>query len=196
MLLLLASSFLSQAQARPEANAYKAKWVLVRGSSLKVAGSTNVNKFTCDIINYSTPDTILVHDYQPSKLFFPLRGTLHLDVTKFDCHNPMMTSDLCKTLRAKEFPKLRIQFLSFNNFPVSIAGKETVKGQVNISLAGASRVFMVNYVLYKEGTVVHLIGKQQVRFSDFNLVPPRKLGGMIKTKEELEVEFHLTMKAI
>lgn len=196
-LLLLAGSLLLHAQGRTDAFPhYKAKWVLIKGSSLKVSGSTNVNKFICEIVNYSTPDTILVHDYLASKLIFPLRGTLNLDVTKFDCHNPMMTSDLCKTLKAKDFPKMKIQFISLNSFPNIHTGKENVKGQVNIGLAGMTRFFMVNYSLYKEGNVIHLIGRQQVRFSDFKLTPPRKLGGMIRTKEELEVEFHLTMKAL
>lgn len=195
--LLLTSSLLLHAQKKTDTDLrYKAKWVLVKGSSLKVGGSTNVNKFVCEIVDYSTPDTILVHEYLPSKLIFPLRGTLNLDVTKFNCHNPMMTSDLCKTLRSKEFPKMKIQFISLNTFPNINSPKETITGQVNIGLAGQTRFFMVNYSFYKEGNTLHLIGRQQVTFADFKLTPPRKLGGMIRTKEELEVEFHLTMKAL
>jgi hypothetical protein len=196
-LLLLAGSLLLHAQKKAEpAVQYKAKWVLVKGSSLKVIGSTNVNKFVCEITDYSTPDTILVHEYLASKLIFPQRGMLNLDVTKFNCHNPMMTSDLCKTLRSKEFPMMKIQFVSLNKFPDINNPKETVTGQVNIGLAGMTRFFTVNYSIYKEGNILHLIGRQQVLFSDFKLVPPRKLGGMIRTKEELQVEFHLTMKSI
>ena len=108
----------------------------------------------------------------------------------------MMTSDLCKTLRSKEFPMMKIQFVSLNKFPDINNPKETVTGQVNIGLAGMTRFFTVNYSIYKEGNILHLIGRQQVLFSDFKLVPPRKLGGMIRTKEELQVEFHLTMKSI
>jgi hypothetical protein len=44
--------------------------------------------------------------------------------------------------------------------------------------------------------VIHLLGVRDLNFSDFNLIPPRKLGGMIRTDDKLRVTFQLKMKAI
>lgn len=185
-------------QLKKEAHSpYKAKWVLVKGSSLKVAGSTNINKFVCEITDYSTPDTIIVYNTLPDKLLFPAKGSLHLPVTDFNCHNIVMTSDLCKTLKAKQFPVMGIHFISLSKFPDLKFSEEAITGLVNIELAGTSKYFPVSYSVYKDAkNTIHLIGRRGINFADFKLTPPRKLGGMIKTKEELEVEFHLVMKAL
>lgn len=178
-------------------NPYQVKWVLVKGCSLKVAGSTNINKFVCDIADYSNPDTLLVYNPVTDKQIFPLKGSLHLNVTGFNCHNSMMTSDLCKTLKSKEFPTMNIQFISLSRLPDFSNPDAIITGLVKIELAGATNLFNVNYTFSTDNkNVIHLIGKKPINFSDFNLTPPRKLGGMIRTNQELQVEFHLSMKEI
>lgn len=170
------------------------KWIITNGCSLKVDGSTNVNNFSCSITNYSRPDTILVNRTGNSPL--ALNGIIKLDVQHFDCQNPLMTADLRKTLKAKEHPRLAIRFLSINKYPD--AGRHDItKGTVIIELAGVSRKFEVDYrILPTEKTHMNLVGSRKVNFSDFNITPPRKLGGMIRTNNELSVIFNLRMKVI
>ena len=175
-------------------NSNATKWVITTGCSLKVDGSTNVNNFSCAITNYSKPDTIVVTRItnQPVKL----NGNINLDVQNFDCHNPMMTADLRKTLKVKEYPKLIIRLISINKYPEP--GKQDVtKGIVMIELAGVSKRFEVDYkILPTERTSINLVGSRNVNFSDFNITPPRKLVGMIRTNNELSVVFNLRMKVI
>jgi hypothetical protein len=168
------------------------RWVIVNGGSLKVDGSTNVNQFSCAITNYSKPDTISVarNKTQPVQLF----GAIELDVQKFDCHNPVMTSDLRKTLKSKEFPHLVIRFISMNRYP---EGTDETKGIVTIELAGVTKQFEVDYkTVSTSSSFINLEGTRTVHFSDFNLVPPRKLGGMIRTNNELKVVFNLRIKVL
>ena len=55
----------------------------------------------------------------------------------------------------------------------------------------------VDYKFISGGeNVINLIGTRQVSFSDFNIIPPRKIGGMIQTNDELTVVFNLRMKVI
>lgn len=169
------------------------KWVITSGCFLKVNGSTNVNKFSCIIANYNRPDTITVvtGNNQPVKL----SGNIQLEVQKFDCHNSIMTADLRKTLKHKEHPKLMIFFINMNQYPEQ--GKWGLKGSVLIVLAGVSKHFDVDYKLVSAGNgLITLEGSRQVKFSDFNLTPPRKLGGMIRTDNELDVVFNLKLKVI
>ncbi|CAN5541121.1 hypothetical protein BH10BAC3_BH10BAC3_14500 [soil metagenome] len=171
------------------------KWVIVNGCWLNVDGSTNINNFSCAIPNYSRPDTILVARVanQPVQL----NGNMQLDVQIFDCHNPVMTADLRKTLKVKAYPKLIIRFISLNKYPEANTRQETIKGFVTIELAGVSKKFEVDYkVIYAEINFINLVGSRKVNFSDFDIVPPRKLGGMIKTNQELNVVFNLRMKVI
>jgi hypothetical protein len=187
-LFILFSAFI------PPGNAVFTRWVIINGCSLKVDGSTNVNNFSCAISNYNKPDTILVTRNVSPVL---LNGNIQLDVQNFDCHNGIMTADLRKTLKAKEFPKLVIRFLNISRYPDADARQAVTKGAVFIELAGVSRRFDVDYkVVSADNNYINLVGSRVVNFSDFNLTPPRKLGGMIRTKNELSVEFNLRLKVL
>jgi hypothetical protein len=171
------------------------KWVVQGGGSLKVDGSTNINKFTCRIMNYNTPDTLsIVHNKDIS---LPMGGKIGLDINSFNCGNPVMTADLRKTLKYKNFPKLIINFISLSKLPDATKPNTDITGLVDIELAGVKKRILVNYsftAFTKDN--FRLTGKKDVNFSDFNLIPPRKLGGMIKTNERLDVEFELTLDTL
>jgi hypothetical protein len=170
----------------------KMRWICVKGGSLRVNGSTNVNKFNCDIKGYSNPDTLIVYKTVAGT---QLEGTVNLDIGHFDCHNSIMTSDLRKTLKAKEFPLLKIRFLSLSKFPGLKPLQEDVKGLVEIQLAGVTKRFDVAYkISMGPDKIIHLVGTRNVNFTDFSIVPPRKMGGMIKTDNQLAIEFKLDFR--
>ncbi len=148
------------------------------------------------IPQYARPDTLTidksVRKNEPSKI----SGSMSLDVDDFDCHNKMMTSDLRKTLKAKNFPTIFIRFINLNRYP-DADREDAIKGTVIIELAGVSKRFDVDYrYIPLGGGNLRLIGTKQVNFSDFNISAPRKLGGMIKTNNELSVEFILNVKIL
>jgi hypothetical protein len=197
LIILILSLCSFKAQSPISNRSYLAKWVIMNGCSLKVEGSTNVNKFNCVISNYSKPDTIILIKENQNSEAIRLNGSMDLDVLKFDCHNPVMSADLRKTLKAKIYPHLKIKFLSFNKLPDLTIKQQAITGMVEIELAGVKKKFQVNYKVAKESAqTIRLIGNQDVNFSDFNIVPPRKIGGMIQTNNELTVEFNLKMKQI
>ncbi|HJV19229.1 MAG TPA: YceI family protein [Sediminibacterium sp.] len=172
----------------------RAIWVVLQGSSLTVKGSTNINTFQCVIPNYSLPDTISLVRSSQKGVTLPMNGKLNLSVEDFDCHNKMMTSDLRKTLKAKTYPVLTVRFVSVNGFP-DLKNPGRITGIVDIGLAGVTKRFEINYLFsYEERQQIQLKGDQLIHFSDFNLTPPSKLGGVIKAKDELKVEFILHLK--
>jgi hypothetical protein len=174
----------------------KVTWVIMQGSSLTVNGSTNINTFQCDIANYDLPDTVTCFKLQQRGAVLPMTGKLNLSIDAFDCHNKMMTSDLRKTLKAKDFPILSVRFITINSFP-DFKNPIKITGIVDIGLAGVSKKFEINYYFTADDKQqVHLKGDQKIYFSDFNLNPPSKLGGMIKAKDELLVVFKLNLKPI
>jgi len=174
------------------------KWVVQKGGSLQVDGSTNINTFTCKITDYSNPDTISVTKNTASKdVHLPMNGTLKLNINSFNCGMAVMTHDLRKTLKAKEFPIMAIRFLTLSKLPEPNTLNNDITGWVEIELAGVKRKFSVNYTFAATANKgFHLKGTQHINFSDFELTPPRKLGGMIKANERLDVEFELNLAAI
>jgi hypothetical protein len=170
------------------------KWVISENSNLCVNGSTNINTFKCEILAYDHIDTITVSKNSKG---IALSGCISLNIESFDCHNSIMTHDLRKTLKESEFPKLQINFLSLNKLPDQTTRPEIITAMVDIEIAGVRKRFEINYQITQDAQkVIHLLGSRDVNFSDFNLTPPRKLGGMIRTNDKLSVDFHLKMKTM
>jgi hypothetical protein len=193
LVFLFVTGFNSPTQ--PEKENAPIKWTISQNSSLSVNGSTNVNKFSCVIPAYDRIDTLTVGSKKDHGV--TLSGNIGLNISSFDCHNSGMTKQLRKTLNEKQFPLLHIRFLSLNKLPELTAQPEGITGMVIIEIAGVSKHFEIKYQIDRDNQkTIHLVGSRVIDFSDFNLVPPRKLGGMIKTKDELSVEFHMNMKAI
>jgi hypothetical protein len=51
-------------------------------------------------------------------------------------------------------------------------------------------------VQYLDQYNLRLNGHRQVLFSDFGLTPPRKLAGMIKVEEQIDVRFQLVLRSL
>jgi hypothetical protein len=172
------------------------RWLVSQNSSLSVNGSTNINAFSCVIPAYDQVDTLTVSENNKAGVVI-LSGMIGLSISSFDCHNSGMTKQLQKTLKEKQFPVLFIRFLSLHKLPELSTKPEFITGLVNINLAGVNKRFEINYQISQDAQkVIHLLGSRDLNFSDFNLIPPTKLGGMIKTKDKLTVTFHLKMKTI
>jgi len=169
------------------------RWVITGDGSLKVGGSTNMNKFSCDITNFLSPDTILINK-NFSLETIKMSGSMQLDIKRFDCNNIVMTKDLRKALKARDFPRMRIRFISLGWHSESNGNANEVTGLVSISLAGITKKFEVNYtVIYKGANSMQLKGTRRITFSDFSIIPPGKLGGMLKAHNDLNVEFNLSL---
>lgn len=169
------------------------KWAVEKTSTLKIAGKSNVNEFACSIAGYYQPDTISYVEDEAGKAV-RLNGSLQLDVMRFDCQNKMITADLRKTLKAEEYPKLTIRFLSLERTPSLQGNLQTMKGWVEVELAGTRKTFQVAYQFSKGANNTYILnGKRTFCFSDFKLIAPRKLGGAIKVKDEFAVDFNLRL---
>lgn len=194
ILIIVLLSGLNIQMGKPYADANV--WVISGGCSLKVVGSTNVNKFTCVIRNYISPDTLTFYKHK-NKESMQIAGSMELEVRHFDCNNMVMTKDLRKALKAGDFPKLRIRFVSLNRYPRFNNQTDVIKGIVAIELAGITKQFDIDYKFTSEGNkAISLIGSKQLSFSDFNIIPPKKMGGLVQSNNKLNVEFNMKMRVL
>ncbi len=168
--------------------------VVLPDSRLTIDGKTNVNSFKCAISQYKGRDTLVLHEGGANVRPVFVRGSVQLDATSFDCGMAMMTSDFRKTIGSKSYPFIVIDFISFERTP-HYNGDERFKGIVKISLSGVTRLFEMDCAIEaKSSGLIHLIGEKNFKFSDFSLEPPKKMMGMVKVDESLNVGFHLVLK--
>jgi len=169
----------------------RTKWLVQRTSTISIAGSTNVNRFCCQVNEYGHPDTITLTASGGSL------GALAVDIADFNCSNRIMTGEFKKTLKYRQYPQLKIVFISLEKMPVFGATTETVKGWVEVELAGICRKFEVTYSSCRtDNENVELVGNRTFGFSDFGLTPPRKMGGLVRVNDKLDVQFTLHLHQI
>ncbi len=162
-LILLASWFLGVILTNAQEN------------SIQINGSTNINKFKC--ANYD-----FYFDNKKTSFTGSDLPKIKLAVKDFDCGNATMTKDFQKTLNVNQYPNLHIKFLNFSK-------KESNKyvATVEVKMMTKTVKYTIDFVNSKN----RLIGQETVRFSDFGIVPPKKMGGMIVVKDHLNLVFNM-----
>ncbi|HEY8970842.1 MAG TPA: hypothetical protein VIM64_17160, partial [Puia sp.] len=111
--------------------------------------------------------------------------------------NRIMTSEFKHTLKYQQYPQLIIHFLTLERLPATGQDNAAVKGWVEIELAGACKKFEISYTSCKSGgNDFELVGVRAFGFSDFGLRAPRKMGGLVRVNDQLDVQFRLRLHQI
>lgn len=139
-------------------------------NNFTINGKTNMNTFKCVDKNFTTP----------AQFGSQSSNKIILNIADFDCKYDYITKDFRKTLSADKFPQIHISFGKFkknnNGTYLSIA---------EVKLMNKIKTYTIE--ITENGRI--LSGKQQVKFSDFGITPPRKMAGMVVTKDELDLSF-------
>lgn len=169
-------------------------WAVEKNSMLAIDGSSNINQFTCDVREYLRQDTLRALPEQGRPRYqFTSNSKLSLDIRSFDCHHTYITADFRRMLMADKHPCIDIHFINLDEFR---NGTE-VRGQVVVELAGRRKLMDISYKCTQSGPdYTRLQGNKVMNFSDFGLVAPRKIGGLIRINPEIRVNFDLYFKKL
>jgi hypothetical protein len=178
--------------ASPEEIVLVHRFIVQSSSQLTINGKTNVNSFQCSTMSYHGKDTLVL--IEGGRRPFFEKGFVGLDASSFDCGMKVMTSDFGKTIKAKEYPSISIEFISFERIPVYATAKDKFKGKMKISLGGVTQTFQMDCTIEPglSGNF-HLKGGRSFTFSDFKLQAPERVMGLVKVKDVLDVNFHLVL---
>ena len=147
-------------------------------NGVEINGWTNVNTFKCTNINFKNSPTI--YSFSGNQL-----PNLQLQVNDFDCKNRMMTADFRKTLHSDNYPVLTIKFINFAK-----TGGNRFSATVEVKMMTVTRKYNIEFSEYKHS----FVGSKRLKFSDINIIHPKKMGGMVYVKDELDLLFSLAIK--
>lgn len=168
-------------------------WVIEKTSSLAIDGSSNVNEFTCSIREYLQCDTLWNTIDAGRKRMTFRKSKLNVEIRRFDCQHKYITADFRKMLMADTYPFLTIEFISLDELKTG----GMVRGIVDIELAGRKKRMEIIYSCALNGPKnLTLKGEKIMKFTDFQLEPPRKLGGLIRINEDIKVHFNLNFRKL
>lgn len=173
----------------------KGIWIIDAESQLTIEASTNVNDFTCKFEYSNGTDTLRYIDHRSTRELRFTRGRITVPIRRFNCGARPISKDFWKALKSETHPNLEIIFVSLQD--LAFKGESSINGVVDITLAGCTTRYTICYqAAVKPNGNVFLEGAHTVKLSDFGMVAPQKMKGLIKVKERLKVKFNLVLKQV
>lgn len=146
-----------------------------------IKGNSTVGKYACSTILYKK-DTLNIEALEKSII----KATIPM--TSIDCGNRIMTKDLQSTVEVKKFPN---SYVTISNLKYS--GNNVYKCTLVFAITNKTITYKDFTLMYNKSTQ-QANGVLKLTFSGLGLNPPVKMGGVIKVKDEIAVNFDLFFK--
>ena len=163
-------------------------------SEVIIAGTTNVNDFTCRYEGAYKKSKKRVTGELNDLTLKVNDASFSLEVYRFRCNNSLMTHEFRETLKAEEFPEIRMQIMKLT-FPDKESLKRVdarIKSHIEITCAGQSKVFVVPTSRSFSGDgKVHFQGDFNLKIEDFGIIPPSRAFGLVKVNSLLNINYKL-----
>ncbi|MDF2551084.1 MAG: hypothetical protein K0R36_3616 [Chryseobacterium sp.] len=156
---------------------FSATMITAQENFVKINGSTNVNSF--QFINSKFGNDRGAYSFSEKDL-----PNIILKVSDFYCENKMMTKDFQKILNAEKYPEMTIRFISLTK------DQKNLLAVVEVKMMNKSKRYNVRFEMENN----KLTGRKNVKFSDFNITPPKKMGGIIIVKDDLDLILSLATR--
>ena len=169
-----------------------ASCIIEDNSKLGIIGSTNVSTFSCDL-NFDNVNSKVKTLYQKigNKIKFQ-DAHLEFSNTCFDCGSNLMNKDFLEMLDTKNHPQITLDLKEITKNPINA---NEVIALVNISLAGHSKFYSI-WLTTEHGNLLKASGCLNLKLSDFNLDPPKKVLGLVVVEDAIEIALDLNIKTL
>jgi len=166
--------------------------VLTSDSEMVIKGKSNVNKFQCQYDPSQLADSLSLNvNIHDDYLTFN-RTQLFLNNVFFDCGHRAINKDFHKLLNTDENPRIKIELLK--------AEEQNASGCVDvlleITISDEVKRYTIPVQVKRTTDLVMLYGSLPIDINDFGLKPPKKLLGVIKVSNKIEIDFALKVKPI
>jgi len=158
-------------------------------SRILVNGSTNVNQFTfkyTEKISIEKP----VHVIRDNHKLKISGGLLDLKVKAFDSGNGLMNGDFRKMMNEPDNPFLQVELVTI--IPFWRTEEQWIDGDVEIHIIinDISKLLTVKCKIENPESIL-IYGKQSLRLTEFGLVAPTRMMGMVKVRDVVDFDFAL-----
>lgn len=169
-------------------NFQKVKIQVLPSSDLVIIGDSNIAKFQCEFDQDYLEESQVIQFFRDDNRILFQGAVLALNNKGFDCGSRGINSDFHDLLKTRNHPEI---LLEVNRIDLLSPAKGVAN--VGITIAGIEKYYDVP-VRIKNGAISEFRGSLKLNINDFKLEPPKKLFGMIKVKDEIEINFDLIVK--
>jgi hypothetical protein len=153
-------------------------------SYINIYGRTNVNSFEFYLNNDSESSSVGVDQ--------TIGTTQNLDVNipvkRLKTENEYMYSDFLALLKEPEYPYISIGF-DETSIQIENENSPDVAPVVAITIAGVTNQYTIKCDVEDIFTNKMIKGATKIKLTDFNIQPPTKMLGLVKVKDEIDINF-------
>jgi hypothetical protein len=167
-------------------------------SWLSLKGSTNVNAFECFSSNEFSNGYIFADAIVNEKRVDFTEANIEVNVSSFDCKNPLITRDMHKALGACQGSGIGIQLLSAETFETNWNDdKGNLLANILITINGISTKEKLNIEWQRQGFEYSFKGTADLSMIDFNIDPPSPaIGlGLVRVNDKITVNFNYNVQS-
>lgn len=156
-------------------------------SELKVTGTSTLHDW--DMVSNSGQSGKATMKLEGGKITDLKSLQLTMPVSTLKSGRSGMDKNAYEALKSKDNPNVQFQLTEV----LSITD-DTIKAKGNLTVAGTTRnvPMVVNYKV--NGNAVQFTGKQDIKFTQFDISPPTAVFNTIKTGDDLTLSFNSTFK--
>lgn len=167
------------------------KLAIDQKSTFTLRGTSNVNSFSCSIIDSFCGEELDVCFTKAGNTISFDNAQFKVEVAQFDCQNKLITRDMQKTLEEEEYPHMNFKLLKINNW------EQEPTAELQITIAGKTNLYNLKYGLVPVNNQAFKINlNTSFYMSEFDIVAPRALLGLVKVNETIEVDIELFLTSV
>lgn len=161
---------------------------ILADSELTITGDTNINKFQCGFDTKRLERSKEISFVQKGNNLKFQNAVLTLNNQGFDCGNKAINKDFHALLRTDEYPSISLEITE-----LTLQTEAQALAKIKITIAGKHKNYSLPVKIVNT-PVDCFTGNLKLDINDFGLKPPKKMFGLIVVKEDIEINFNLTIK--
>lgn len=159
----------------------------VRGSLIKVKGTSNIHDWTMSATSFSSEGTYVLNGSQLQEVT-ALNFTL--PVTNLKGKEDLLNTRAHKALKAEQFNKITFKLTSATVVPQ----QKIIKAMGNLTIRGVTKSVDLQAAYTVEGNEVTFKGTEVLKMSEYNIKPPVFMMGALKVADQVTINFILKVK--
>ena len=161
-------------------------FIVIKEMDIKLTGQTNIGDFECTFTSTQANDTLYLTRFKDCPYSF------EIPVKSFKCDNLILNYDFRKTLQTDQYPHIMVEVLSLYQ-----TGHDRFSGSVSFCLAGKTKILeAISFCKDIANGQQRLTADFHLNGSDFGIKPRQKLGGMITTRDALEITVSMRIQDV
>ncbi len=159
-------------------------------TEIKLSGSTNIQSWDAETKIGETD--IILQEFTDTSLDFE-RFYFTIPVEAIDSGNSRETSSIHEYLRKEDHPEISYELSEIKSFEENNS-QYVVEAAGDLSVAGVTQNIVLSATMQKTSdSTFRIIGEYEMKMTDFDIDPPTAFLGAVRARDELKVNYEVTL---